>query len=328
MSTVPVSVAIVTWNSSDVIDVSLAALQSTSPRPTEVVIVDNASADETVARVRDVASRATVPIRLEVLDRNTGFAAGMNRAIAHASNDHVLLLNPDVSVTASLVGRLHEVLEAAGPDVYAVGPKLLRASGSRLDPTTTIDSTGIRMTRDGRHLDRGSEEPDRGQFDMPGEVFGLTGAAVLIRRNLVETAAIDGQMFDEDFFAYREDADLAWRMRGFGYRALFEPSAVAFHRRHVTPGRRRALSPEINRHSVKNRFLLRIHHADRGWLVRFGLRSLARDVVVIGASVTIERSSLSAFPWLVRHFRTHLRRRREILARRRVSSRELARWFA
>ncbi len=83
----------------------------------------------------------------------------------------------------------------------------------------------------------------------------------------------------------------------------------------------------VNRHSVKNRFLLRIHHADRGWLVRFGLRSLMRDVVVIGACLTVERSSLSGLRWVLRNLATHMRRRREILARRTVDSRDLHAWF-
>jgi GT2 family glycosyltransferase len=183
------------------------------------------------------------------------------------------------------------------------------------------------MTGDGRHLDRGAGQADVGQFNVPEEVFGLSGAAVTLRKSALEEGKVDGEVFDEDFFAYREDADLAWRMRGFGYRALYEPSAVAFHLRHVTPERRRSLSSDINRHSVKNRFLLRIHHADAGWMREFGLRSLARDLMVIGACLTIEQSSLPGLVWVIRHSKRHLRRRREILTRRRVASRELRQWF-
>jgi GT2 family glycosyltransferase len=135
------------------------------------------------------------------------------------------------------------------------------------------------------------------------------------------------QVLDEDFFAYREDVDLAWRMRGFGYRAWVEPSAIGYHLRRVTPARRRTLSAEVNRHSVKNRFLLRLHHADWRWLRSNGLRSVARDMVVVGACLTVEHTSLGAFPWLIRHARTHLRRRREILRRRRVPDSALLAWF-
>jgi GT2 family glycosyltransferase len=183
------------------------------------------------------------------------------------------------------------------------------------------------MTRDGRHLDRGADTEDRGQYDEDVEVFGITGALAVFRREALDASRIDGQVFDEDFFAYREDADLAWRLRGFGYRARYVPKAVAYHRRTVTPKRRRALSPIINYHSVKNRFLLRIHHADRAWWARHGLRSCLRDLLVIAACLTVERSSLRAFRWLFMHRVRHLHRRWTILERRSVSNAELIEWF-
>jgi GT2 family glycosyltransferase len=251
----------------------------------------------------------------------------MNRAIAEATGAYILLLNPDLRVAPDMIGRLHDAIDEAAPDVYAVGPKLLRAEGNELTPTKVIDSAGIRMTRDGRHFDRGAGEQDVGQYDKSEEVFGLSGAAAILRRTTLERSTIDGEVFDEDFFAYREDADLAWRMRGFGFRARYEPSAVGYHLRRVTPERRRSLPDAINRHSVKNRFLLRIHHADRGWFVRFGLPSLVRDVVVVGACLTVERSSLPGLGWVVRNLGRHLRRRREIMRRRTVSSADLRRWF-
>jgi GT2 family glycosyltransferase len=295
--------------------------------PAQLVVVDNASGDGSVAAIEAFTAKAPWPVQLIKRDRNTGFAAGMNRAIASSTQPSVLLLNPDVRVEPGMIGRLHEVLDAAGPTTYAVGPKLRRARGNDLEPTDVIDSTGIRMTRDGRHFDRGNGERDTAQFDRSEEVFGLTGAAVLFRKASLEGASVDGEVFDEDFFAYREDADLAWRMRGFGFHALYVPTAVGYHLRRVIPDKRRSLPPEINRHSVKNRFLLRIHHADRGWLLAFGLRSLVRDVIVIGACLTIERSSLPGLVWLGRHWRRHMRRRRQILATRRVPSSDLRQWF-
>src|SRR5207248_2021885 len=83
------------------------------------------------------------------------------------------------------------------------------------------------------------------------------GAAALYSMSFIRDVSIDGEFFDEDFFAYREDADVAWRGRLFGWRALVVPDAVAYHVRSVTPERRRELSAIINMHSVKNRFLLR-----------------------------------------------------------------------
>lgn len=317
----------VTWNSAEVLPASLGALLASDPAPSQFVVIDNASSDASVSLIESFTTTAPFHVNLIRSDRNLGFAAGMNRAIDEADSPYVLLLNPDLRVAADMVGRLHDAIVRAPDDVYAVGPKLLRAKGSALDATDVIDCVGIRMTRDGRHFDKGAGERDVGQFDNPTEVFGLSGAAAIFQTAALLGGRIDGEVFDEDFFAYREDADLAWRMRGFGYRALYEPAAIGYHLRRVTPERRSSLPPVINRHSVKNRFLLRIHHADRGWLLRFGLRSAMRDLIVIGACLTVERSSLPALVWVIRNLPRHLRRRRQILRRRTATSAELRAWF-
>jgi GT2 family glycosyltransferase len=149
----------------------------------------------------------------------------------------------------------------------------------------------------------------------------------MYRTAFLRDVAIGGETFDSDFFAYREDADLAWRGRLFGYRAMVVPEAVATHVRRVTPERRRELPAEINMHSVKNRFLLR--WKNEGWYLAFRNApfEIARDGVVLVAALTIERSSLPAFGWLWRN-RARIRAKRSaIQKRRRVSDFDLARWF-
>lgn len=323
----PVSVLIVAWNSNTVLPACLSALGQCDPPPMELVVIDNTTTDESAEAIRSLTSSLAFPVQVLQMETNIGFAGGMNRAIAGSGAPYVFLLNPDARLLPETLVHLCRRMDESGADVYAVGPKLLRASGPDLSPTDVLDSTGIQMTRDGRHFDRGSDEPDKGRYDAPEEVFGITGAAVMLRRSAIDEATVDGQVFDEDFFAYREDVDLAWRMRGFGYRALYEPAAVAYHQRRVTPSRRRSLPAVINYHSVKNRFLLRLHHADRRWLLVNGPRSLVRDVIVIGGCLAMEHSSLPAFPWLLRNMGRHMRRRREIMARRSVSSRSLLHWF-
>jgi len=325
----PVTVVIVTWESASVLPACLASLADTEPLPAELVAVDNASSDGCVAIVREwAANHPEVTTRIIENSVNVGFAAGANQGIDAGSLPLVCLVNPDIRLQSNTLAILVDSLSASSPDVAVVGGKLLRARGNDLQATNIIDSVGMVMTRDGRHLDRGAGQQDRGQYDVEEDVFGITGALAVFRRDSLEASRVDGQVFDEDFFAYREDADLAWRLQGFGCRARYVPLAVAFHRRRVTPERRRSLSPVINYHSVKNRFLLRIHHADRGWLLRFGLRSLARDVVVLGACVTVERSSLEAFSWLARNWSRHAARRHDIMARRTTASNALRSWFS
>lgn len=304
-----VSVVLVTWNSAPYLRRCLEGLAGQTHRETELIVVDNASSDDPVQLV---AAHATRVLRN---DANRGFSAAVNQAIAVARGEYVQLVNPDCFLTPEYIAVLVDALERA-PGFGSATGKLVRARGFAIEPAEGIDSMGMRMTRSGRHLD--IDEDGAG-----GEVFGVSGAAALYRISFLR----DAGGFDEDFFAYREDADLAWRGRLLGWRALCEPRAVAYHVRRVTPEARRALPPEINFHSVKNRFLLRLKNEGAYLALHNAPFELARDLVVLGAALTIERTSLPAFAWLWRNRKRILEKRRAIQSRRVVSDRELARWF-
>jgi len=178
-----------------------------------------------------------------------------------------------------------------------------------------------------RHLDRGSQEVDNGHYLNHEYVFGATAAAALYRRTMIEDIAIMGEFFDPDFFVYREDADVAWRAQLMGWRCLYTPLARGYHVRNVLPGNRRALPAEINMHSVKNRFLMRIKNATPGLYRRWWLPMTARDLMVILGCVFVEPKSLPAFWQLAKCWRGAWESRREIMRRRRVSDAALLRWF-
>ena len=155
-----------------------------------------------------------------------------------------------------------------------------------------------------------------GQYDSREYVFGASGAAAFYRRRMLDEVAMGGECFDESFFAYREDADLAWRLRNLGWKCLYVPGAVAYHRRRNLPSRRREMSPLANFHSVKNRFLLRINNQSGREFLATLVPTLARDLVVLAACLTIERTSLPAFAWLWRNRKRLWAKRREIAERR------------
>ncbi|HEX7191082.1 MAG TPA: glycosyltransferase family 2 protein [Thermoanaerobaculia bacterium] len=303
-----VSLILVTWNSARFLPRCLDGIAQQSFRDIELIAVDNASADDGVAIVRAKFPGATILQNAA----NEGFARAVNQGIARASGEFVQLVNPDAFLGPAYVARLVEALEHE--ELGSATGKLLRADGSR------VDSKGIRMTRTGRHFDI-EEGEER-------EVFGVSGAAAMYRMSFIRDVTLsDGQFLDEDFFTYREDADVAWRGRLFGWRAAYVPEAVGWHVRTVTPERRRELPPSINMHSVKNRFMMRIKNEGLYLALRNAPFELTRDLVTIGAVLTVERSSLPAFSWLWRNRKRIFAKRGEIQRRRRVSDRALARWF-
>lgn len=308
-----VTVVVVTWNSARYLPRCLDGIAHQTHRDRELIVVDNASTDGSGEIVKP---HATHVIRN---DANRGFSAAVNQALAIAGGEFLLSINPDCHLLPEYIERLLGAFDDAR--VGSATGLLLRARGAEIEPTSGVDSAGMRMTRNGRHLDIDARPSSR------TEVFGVSGAAAMFRVAFLRDVMIFGEALDEDFFAYREDADLAWRGRLFGWKAMCEPAAVAYHVRRVTPEARRELPPDVNMHSVKNRFLLRIKNEGAYLALRNAPFELARDLVVLAAALTVERTSLPAFAWLWKHRRRVLAKRREIQRRRKVSDRALAKWF-
>lgn len=312
---VKVSINIVTFNSSNDIAACVESLRRQIFTDFKIHVFDNASSDDTLKIVESLNVNCLV--RSSV---NTGFCKAHNELARRFPSEYVLFLNPDTVLEPAFIRELVGALESH-PDAASASGKLLRMDGK------TIDSTGITMHREQRHLDRGADQRDDGQFNEPGEIFGPSGAAALYRRNALEDAAINGQYFDEDFFAYREDADLAWRCRLFGWNSIYVPGAVAQHRRRVTPERRSQLPQLINYHSVKNRFLLRFNNMT-GELYRRDFWPITkRDLAVVGYVLLREWSSAPALWYVIRNTARLLQKRKTIQDKRRLSSREIEKWF-
>lgn len=319
-----VAVTIVTYNSARFIRHCLSYVFDQQYGPLEVIIVDNASSDDTPNILREFERRARVVLNRE----NTGFSAGQNQAMALSEADWCLALNPDVRLTANFIKDL-VIAGAADDRIGSVCGKLLALSPDLQIPTNpTFDSTGIYFTPNLRHLDRGSREPDRGQYEQPEYVFGATGAACLYRRAMIDDLLIAGEFFDVDFFAYREDADVGWRAQLCGWKCLYVPQAVAYHVRHVIPENRASIAPILNMHSVKNRWLMRIKNMTPSLYLHHALAITWRDLLVIGGCLLGEFYSLRAFVIVFRLWSKTWNKRREIMRKRRASDEYLASWFS
>jgi GT2 family glycosyltransferase len=290
-----------------------------------VRVFDNASLDGSVSIARSFGVEVT---RSAV---NLGFSCAHNRNIRTGEFEFVLFLNADVILHPGYLQVLLGSM-AGDKDIGIAGGKLLRMDpeGKELirKGRAILDSTGVYFTPSQRHLDRGSGEEDRQQYDTRQMVFGITGAALLCRRSMLEDLRIGDEYLDADFFAYREDVDLAWRAQLRGWNALYEPAAKALHFRAVLPSRRKSLDPAINFHSLKNRYLMRVKNMD--WAVRRKCfpHMWIRDVAILGYVLLFERSSLKAYQeyWSIR--KRALQKRRIIQTRRRASPSEIAKWFS
>ena len=312
---------VVTWNDSATIARCIEAVATQQGfvfgDSLRLRITDNNSSDGTV----DIVRRALGPSAIALFrnQANLGFCGAHNQAITELLSenfDALLVLNPDVRLESDTLARMCEALSLE-ERVGMVTPKLLRASCD-LEPIepAVIDAAGMALYPSLRHLDRGSGERDTGQYMETELVFGGTGACLLlsvecIRALLIPNTVRDEpvfemypqlreghatrlKIFDEAFFAYREDADLSGRARRAGWKCRYTPNAVAYHVRAVTPEKRAELPPEINLYSVRNRFLLQLNN----WSFNEGFQSFVQGVVlrnfIVCCGVLLkERSSLA-----------------------------------
>lgn len=328
-----VFVHIVTFNSAQFIEQCIASVLAQKDIALVLHLTDNASSDETVEIIEKFNFE---PSQVRFNNVNVGFSDGHNLGVhrfLESNADFFFVLNPDVVLEERALAYL-----VAGFDQDKVGstcPKLLRADDS-LTPVipSRLDAAGMSFDSTLRHFDRGSQEIDTGQFDCDGEVFGGSGAALLLSRRCIIDVAWPArnsggvELFDSNFFAYREDAELAWRMQRLGWKARYVAKAVGYHRRLVLPERRASLPSEINRFSVRNRFLMQILHFNLEDLSHCLIPGIVvRNLIVIFGVFITEWSSLPAFIDIFKLRKKYLGRRKELTSRAVCHGQDIAQWF-
>ncbi len=302
-------------------------------------ICDNGSTDQTANFLQDlVAGR---DIYFQNNPENLGFSGAHNQSVYKFLNsncNYLLILNPDLVLDPKAISELLAGLKA-NPQAGIAGAKLYRGDDNlNLVSPLTLDSAGMILTNNLRHLDRGSDQPDLGQFDLPEFVFGITGACQLIKKAAVQKLLLPVnpyqnclyqiypqlqaglaeryELFDESFFAYREDADLCWRANNQGIKSFYQPRATGIHRRVVLPTNRKKLSSDLNYLGVRNRFLLQINNYSFGKKPQALLPGIVfRNLLVIVASLTVERTSWRAFLDLRKLFLRAYKNRKVLLGR-------------
>jgi GT2 family glycosyltransferase len=294
-----VSIIVVSWNSREFLPGCLASVKEQTHPAVELIVVDNASSDGSPALVREHHPSALLIENTQ----NLGFCAANNLGLKRARGVYILFLNADATLTPRY---LEEALRPFSDDrrTGMVAGKVLRFDHH------TLDTTGQILTRSRRVRERGYGEPDRGQYDRPGEVFSVCGAVALVSRAMVDSVSLDGEFFDEDFFAFNEDLDAGWRARRLGWRCAYTPSAVAYHFRGGTQDHRRdgaarrgemtRRPPAIQAHIVKNRYLAMIKNDSPAAFVRDLPFILGWDIVLWGW-LALRSPATLALLWRQRH---------------------------
>jgi GT2 family glycosyltransferase len=258
-----VSVIVVNWNRAALLRSCLESLRQQSGVNFEIIIVDNGSTDDSLEAVKDFKKTSTIPLRLIKNERNFGFCAANNQGIAAARGELIALLNNDAEADPGWLQAMSAELQAR-PDFGMIASKILVYEDPR-----KIDKAGHLIYLDGQNRGRGTGEIDSGQYDRIEEVLWPDGCAALYRKSMLDD--IGG--FDEDLFAYGDDAELGLRARIAGWGCLYVPHAVVRHHRASTLGLMSSRRLEL---IERNRLLLAIKHFPLSLLWLNGFYWIAR----------------------------------------------------
>ena len=322
----------------------LESLMHQTFRDFSVLIIDNGSQDNTVEFVRNYYPTAGVLQNF----KNIGFAKAYNQGIRMAKSEYVLVLNHDVNLDENFISEILRYADAK-PEGGSFGGKILKLYTQDVDPingggglrtavrSDVIDSTGL-IARKSRHFyDRGSGEKDEGQYQQSGEVFGICGACVLYRKAALEDIKIKDEYFDNDFFAYKEDVDLAWRLRLFGWKSYYVSPAVAFHHRHFSGSankkisqiikERRKISKLLRIYSFRNQHLMLAKNEILSNFFRNFFPIIWREIKIFSYILFFEPFIFRSCFEFFRVLPFILIKRKIIMSHRKISAKEMRGWF-
>ncbi len=260
-----ISIVVVSWNNARYVEPCLQHLAAQTFQEFEIIWVDNASTDDTLVLLTAWGRDFNLPIQVLKNEANLGFAAANNWGIAVSHAALILLLNTDAFLPPTFLAALLEQAER-NPDYGSYAPKIVREYDHKI-----IDSTGLFVTRGGKSHDRGYDELDNGQYERSEPVFAPCGAIALFRRAALERVKWGAdEYFDANFFLYYEDTDLGWRLQRAGYKCLYLANVVGYHVRGGSVGRKVSIfqkSLALQRHTVKNRYLMLLKNLSLGQLI-------------------------------------------------------------
>ena len=254
-----VSIIVVNRNGRYLLDNCLQSLCDQNYREREIIVVDNGSTDDSVPYVREYFPHC----RVIELRRNTGFAGGSLIGCELARGEFIAIINNDTCAKKDWLANLLRPM-AQNAQVGFCSPKIL------FDSNNTLDSAGCNWTTGGVGVNRGvgchSEN-----YDISEVVFGASGAAVLYRRQMLDEIGF----MDEDFFLYDEDTDLSFRAQLAGWKCVYVPTAIVYHKGSATSGR---LSDLHVYYHTRNLEFVWIKNMPAGLMLRFAHHKIIQEI--------------------------------------------------
>ncbi len=337
------SIILVGYNSKALLKHCLKGVDSQTEKNIETIFIDNNSQDGSASYVKKNFKWVKVVENKE----NLGYAGATNQGIKMSQAKYVMVLNPDLILTPNYSKTIIHKLEK-NKKIGAITGKVLKYDFEKEKPTTQIDTAGLYCYRNRRVIDRGQGLEDKGQYDQEEEVFGVSGAVPIYRREALEDVKLPNysghstldeayEYFDEEFFMYKEDIDLSWRLRLRGWKCVYYPKVICYHGRgtgvlkrfthwEVYKGRKH-LNKFQKYYAYKNQRLMQVKNEMFGNLWRDFFPILFKEILILGYIVIREPYLLKALGHFFIQLPPALKKRRLIMRRKKVSAKQMSKWL-
>ncbi len=364
-----VSIVILTYNGEKTINDCLDSVLKQTYYNIELIVVDNVSTDGTIKMIKSrVYENGSRGIRIIENKKNIGFA-GHNIGIENSGGEFVLCVNQDVILEPDFVSETVKIFQQDEKIGAVQGKILTKESRIKNQESRIIDTTGITAFKSRRFIDGGQGEKDKGQYDKIEEVFGVNGAVAFFRKECLEDVKLfvsrhpesssgsdsvghsneyemlnqaqydeGDEYYDLDFFMYKEDIDLSWRIRLYGWKIMYCPTAIAYvertskfindkSRTGQIINARKKQSQFIKSLSFKNHHLAIIKNDLPRLFVKHLIWILPREIGAWLYVLFFEPKTWPAIIDLFRQMPLAIEKRKIIMKNKKVGIKEMEKWF-
>lgn len=302
-------ISIVTWNSEKYLRECVKACLAQTESDYRVVIVDNNSTDGTRTIIEEFGDRVSTILS----PVNTGFSGGHNLTFKNFLAEYYCVLNPDVFLDAEYIANSIGFLDKNSAYGGIIG-KVFQCiyKDGEFEKVNIIDTCGLGVKKSYHFfaVDNGAiDEPER---KINRDIFGVDGMCPIYRRTMLDSIQVNGEYFDEFFFAYCEDQDLSWRARNKGWKFAFVPAAKAYHVRTWKPATlsgRKQINKNVRKMALRNHYLMLVRNLDSVDFIKASPFIFWRMIKIVGYCLLFERFTLRAYVETAANFKKYYKMR-------------------
>jgi GT2 family glycosyltransferase len=337
------SVHLVTWNGQKYIEECLNSIYNQLYKDYLLLIIDNGSVDETVK----IIENHFVPLlgdRIRFLKNkdNLGFAKAHNQAILWTDSDYILALNQDVILEPDFFRQTVDFLDTH-KDAGSLSAKVLKwqfisnEDLKKSKKSVIIDSLGLKLFKNHKVVEVGAGQKDQQKYNKIKEIFGPSAACPVYRRKALEDIRYNDEYFDNDFFSYKEDIDLAYRLKWRAWKSYYLPQAVAYHDRTAQNSKkakgwkiikfRKTKTRFVNYHSYKNHLFVLIKNLSprnfRRYFLHIGFYEFKKFLYIL----FFEQQTLAALKEFKKRYKNIKAKHKFIMQNRILKDEDIRKWF-